>query len=122
MTIVNQLQRPAIMLERTLGMPAEGPKAIPINLDFTSETAYTFDYTSMQQRTFISMVQTVWVDNSLSAAVLTITIPSSQQTLKIPAGIQGYFTVICPNPVKISFGSTGGVVCQVTLLNFPVLA
>ena len=107
-------------LERTLGMPAEGPKAIPIPLDFSAFTDYAIDYSNQQKLGFLSMVQTVWVDNSLNAAVLNITIPATQQILKIPAGVQGYFTVLCPNPCKMSFNSTGGVKCQVTLLNFPI--
>jgi len=108
-------------LQRTLGMPVGGPKCVPINLDFSVSTTYNLDMSNVQSRGFFDMVQTVWVDNSLSDVILTITVPNTQQTLKIPAGIQGYFSVLAPNPVRMQFDSTGGVVCQVTLLNFPFL-
>ena len=118
---ISQLQNSSIALERTLGMPEGGPKCIPLTLDFSVSLQYTFDYSNMQQRNYMQMVQTIWVDNSLSAQPLNVFSPGVNQTLKVPAGVQGYFTLICPNPIKLSFASTGGVLCQVILLNFPVL-
>lgn len=109
------------IMQRTLGMPEEGPKCIPIPLDFSVATVYTLDYMNFQQLGRFSMLQTVYVDNSLNAAKLNITIPALNQVLKIPAGVQGYFPILCPNPIKLSFDSTGGVLCQVILLNFPIL-
>jgi hypothetical protein len=111
---------PATILERTLGMPVEGPRAIPIGLDFSATQSYALDYSNYQQRGFISMVQSVFVDNSLSASVLSILCPATNQTLKIPAGKQGYLPIVCPNPVKLTFSSSGGQFCYVALLNFPV--
>ena len=118
---LSQMNAPTIPLERTLGMPPEGPKCLPVSLDFSISLSYELDYSNMQSRAFLSMVQTLWVDNSLSAQPLDITSPQVGQVLKIPAGIQGYFTVICPNPIRLIFASTGGVLCVVILLNFPVL-
>jgi hypothetical protein len=103
-----------------MGMPAEGPRCIPLTLDFTLSLAYDLDYSNMQSRNFISMVQTIWVDNSLNAAVLEVTMVGTNQVIKVPAGIQRYYTVLQPNPIKMSFASTGAVVCQVILMNFPV--
>lgn len=111
---------PATILERTLGMPPEGPKCIPITLDFSAATSYALDYSNMQQRGFLAMLQTIWVDNSLSATVFSITIPATNQVIKVPAAVQDYFAVMCPNPIKISFASAGGVVVQIILVNFPV--
>ncbi len=122
MNIVQQAN-PPIGLERTLGMPNGGPKCLPLKLDWTAQTSYTLDYTNMQQRAFLDMCQTLWVDNYNSAQILTIFIPGSQQTLKIPAGAQGYFTCLCPNPIVMEFSvaATAAVVVQVTLMNFPVI-
>jgi len=120
MSLISQLGNSPVVLERTLGVPAEGPKCVPLSLDFTATTLYVLDYGNLQSRNFLSMCQTLWVDNSLSATVLTITIPGTAQVLKIPAGVQGYFTCLCPNPIYITFASTGAVICQVTLCNFPV--
>lgn len=120
MAFLSQLASSPVMLERTLGVPAEGPKCLPLTLDFAAATSYEIDYSNMQSRNFLSMCQTLWCDNSLSAVVLTIFIPGTAQTLKIPAGVQGYFTCLCPNPIHLIFSSAGAVVCQVTLCNFPV--
>ena len=119
---LSQLSNSPILLERTLGMPEGGPRCLPLRLDFAAALSYDLDYGAMQQRGFLSMVQTAWVDNSLSATILTITILGTNQVLKIPAGVQGYFPVLVPNPIKMSFASAGGVVCQVILLNFPILS
>jgi len=120
MSYLSQLAASPVILERTLGVPTEGPKCVPLNLNFAAATSFEIDYSNMQSRAFLGMCQTLWADNSLSATVLTIFIPGTAQTLKIPAGTQGYFTCLCPNPIHMIFSSTGGVVCQVTLCNFPV--
>lgn len=120
-SIINQQSKSSVLLERTLGMPEEGPKCIPIALDFASFDTYILDYSNMQQRAFFGLLQTLWVDNFGNGAVITITVPATQQRLVIPAGVQGYFTIVCPNPIKISINSTGGTVQQIILLNFPVL-
>lgn len=108
-------------IERTLGMPLEGPKCIPITLDFSVTTTYNLDYSNMTRRGFLSMLQTVYVDNFASDEILTITVPSVNQVMKIPAGVQGYFPILCPTPIKLQFQSDGGETCQVILLNFPIL-
>ncbi len=116
---INAPNLTCLQLQRDV-MPAEGPKAIPINLDFTATTEYDLDYSLQQAQSRFSCVQTIWVDNFGNSAILQIQIPSSQQTLQIPAGVQGYFTVIASNPIRMIFSSTGATRQQVTLLNFPV--
>jgi hypothetical protein len=111
----------AVSLQRTLGMPEGGPKALPIRLDFSASPSYTLDYSNQTSLGYLDMVQTIWCDNFGNGQILKITIPGSQQVLQIPAGIQGYFAVLCPNPIRMQFDSTGGTVQQVSLLNFPVL-
>lgn len=123
MANLSQTSIPAIEIQATLGMPAGGPKCLPIDLDFTATTDYSLDYQNMQQRGFLDMLQTLWVDNYPSSQLLTIYVPSTRQTLRIPAGAQGYFTVLSANPIRleISKAATEAVTCQVTLMNFPVI-
>lgn len=111
---------PATLLQRTLGMPDGGPKCVPIRLDFGAFQTYTLDYSNMQNLSYLDMVQTLWVDNYGNGSILTITVNASQQVLQIPAGAQGYFPVLCPNPIKLQFDSAGGTVQQVTLINCPI--
>jgi hypothetical protein len=119
-TLINQLGNSTTILERSLGMPEGGPRCLPLSLDFAASLAYTLDYGNMQQRNFMSMVQSAWIDNSLNAAVLTITVPGSNQVIKFPAGKQGYIPLLVPNPIKLEIASTGGVLVDVILLNFPI--
>ena len=111
-----------INLERTLGIPPGGPKAVPLpTMDFSANTQYNLDLSTMTQRTFIDMIQTVWVDNSQNPNEFRITCPASQQTLRCPASTQGYYTILCPNPAKLQFtnAANNGTV-SVILINCPV--
>lgn len=113
-------RNPSIPLERTMGIPAGGPAGVPITLDFAATAAIDLDYSNMQQRNWLRMVQTIWVDNAASAVGFIITVQGSGQVIRVPALSQAYVSVVAPNPVKLTFGSTGGVVLQVILLNYPV--
>lgn len=108
------------ILERTLGMPPEGPKCIPFVMDFGAYDTYMLDYSNMGQRGFFSMLQTVWVDNSESGDVFKIIVPATGQVIKVPAGVQDYFAVMVPNPIKVNFVCASGITQRVLLINFPV--
>lgn len=102
-------------------VPSEGPKAIPVNLDYTGGSAsplvYTLDLQNFQSLGNLQMVQTLYVDCSASSNDLTMTM-SSGQVIVAKAGTQGYYAVLCPNPVKIAFSSaTSSVVIPVFLIN-----
>ena len=98
----------------------EGPRSIPLLLDFTQTTDYEVNLQNQQARAFISMVQAVFVDNSANASPLTVTMPDSGQSIIVAPGHQGYYNVICPNPARISFSTTGDISLAVFLLNYPV--
>lgn len=110
-----------VQLERTLGMPSEGPKCIPITLDFTAQNTYVLDYSNQQARGYIAMIQTIFCDTSTSAVNLVVTSNGSRQVLKIKAGTQGYYPILVPNPINLSFSCPGGPSdVRIQLLNFPV--
>lgn len=104
-------------------VPDEGPKALPLLLDFSGTvTEYDLDLTNQQQQGYITMIQTIYIDLSRSgAADLTITINGSQQVIKAKAGTQGYYSVLVPNPPKLTFASSASsAVVPVYLINVPV--
>jgi hypothetical protein len=110
-----------VALERTLGMPPEGPKCIPITLDFTIQDSYTLDLSPLNWAAKLSMIQTVFVDSSTSAVDVVVTVPASQQILKIKSGTQGYYPILVPNPIKLLVKCPGGPVdVRLELLNFPI--
>ncbi len=98
-------------------VPCEGPRAVPLNLDFTLFDSYVLDYASMQDRGFLSMVQALYIDNSANTAALTVLIGGSLQTIKAAPGSQGYYSVLAPNPIKMTFTSVGGGAVYVALVN-----
>jgi hypothetical protein len=103
-------------------VPPEGPKALPLVLDFTSVASILVDLTITTAQGKISTVQMIWADNSTNAALLTIAVsPGTQQTIKVPPGAQGWFPVMATNRPKLTFSTTAGAgQITVILLNVPV--
>jgi hypothetical protein len=101
-------------------VPAEGPKTVPLQLDFRSNTSAIVDFTlaSMQQQ--ITSIQSVWVDNFANTADLTITVDNTQQVIHVPARSQGSFPVIAARAPKITVATTGAVVVPMQFLNVPI--
>lgn len=103
-------------------VPDEGPKAIPLLLDFSGSVGnYTLDFLVQQQQGFFSMLQTIYVDNSQGTNDVTITLNISNQKIVAKAGTQGYYSVLCPNPIRLTFSSAiNGVIVPVFLINVPI--
>lgn len=101
-------------------VPDEGPKTVPLFLDFAANADYTLDMSLFQERDFMQLVQTIYVDCSKSASDITITIGQSNQIIIAKAGSQGYYPVLVPNFTRIDFASAGGVMIPVYLINVPI--
>lgn len=97
-----------------------GPKAVPVRVDLTVNTAFTLDLATLNAFNTIDFVQTLFVDNSLNPAATYIYNGVSQQTLVVPAMAQAYLPFLCPNPGRFTVTSAGGVVVPIEMLNFPV--
>jgi hypothetical protein len=104
----------------TAQLPLEGPKTVPLVLDFTQQASYTVDLQNLQGRNFLSSVQAVYVDNSNNAAGLTLTFDGTQQAVICKGRTQGYYTVLATNPVRFTAASAGAVIVRLYLLNVPV--
>lgn len=89
-------------------VPQEGPKAIPVLLDFTQANNYDLDLQLIGQQGRISMVQTLFVDMSASDIAMTVSVNGSLQQIVCKGRTQGYYQVLCPTPVKLSFSCAGG--------------
>jgi hypothetical protein len=104
-------------------VPDEGPKAIPLYLNFANAAEFDLDMTLMMQYGFISMIQCLYIDNSAGTDPLTITVGVGTINQKIVAkpATQGYYAVLCPNPPKLSFVNASGTdLITVFLINAPV--
>lgn len=108
-----------------LHVPCEGPRAIPLSLDFTLTAEYDLNLQNVQARNFVSEIQAIYVDNSANLATLNINAPNTGQVIAILPGEQGYVNILTPNPVIMSFTCTGTTLAlagkaKVYLLNYPV--
>lgn len=102
----------------TGGVPAEGPKVIPLALDFSVQGSFEFDIQMQLSLAQISCIQSIYVDNYDSAAPLVIELPSTQQRIVVPAGNQGFWPVLADLNGTIIFSSADTIPCRVHLMNF----
>lgn len=99
-------------------IPQSGPKALPIDYDFSVATSYTQNLFSAQGQGWIEFVQSLYIDNSANGQPITIDIAQTRQHLSVPAGFCAYLPVLAPNPPNMTFTTTGGVAIRVHFLNF----
>lgn len=100
--------------------PMQGPKALPVTLDFTATQIITFDLLLEETQGVIQYVQSIWVDNADNASPLTLTFAQTNQRIVVPANAQGAWPVIAPDQTQVKAQSVGGVICSVILLNVPL--
>ncbi len=105
-------------------IPREGPKSIPVALDFSAQGAYDVDLQIQMATAKIQLIQTVFVDNRSGTTPLTISVNQSREVLSIPPRSQGYLPILAPSPFRalISCADTSNSNALVYFCNFPVPA
>jgi hypothetical protein len=103
-------------------VPQDGPKGIPILLDFSGAvTEYDLDMTIPQQQNRISQVQTVYIDASGSTAGMTVICKGTNQNITVKGHTQGYYPVAVPNEPRFIFlGTASDAIIQIILFNAPI--
>lgn len=120
-TGIDATQLSSLALLDIAKIPKEGPKAIPLVLDFTASDSYLLDYGNQQRLNKITMVQTVFIDASLSDVPVSVSVQGLNQVITAKGRTQGYYPVCCPNPLKLVFTCiTGPAGVIIILLNYPV--
>lgn len=107
---INQEQIQIFPIKNQLVSSQKGPLAAFILMDFTSTPEYDLDMQQVQATAQFDLCQTVYIDASLAGADFSVFIPGSQQFITAKAGTQGYYNVVCPNPIKMQFTCAGGQV------------
>ena len=118
--IVDQQQIQMIPTQNQLLVSGKGPLCARLTMDFTQTSEYILDLQNVQALHQFDLCQTIFVDNSSGGAPITISIPSSGQKVVVKNGDQGYYNVICPNPIKMIFDCAGGQIVTVFLLNIAI--
>ena len=88
--------------------PEEGTRSIRIPLDFSKTGVYTLDLTTVQDKGYFSMLQTIFVDASAATGSTSILDQGSQQTIIAGKNTQGYYPLLAPNPVQLTFSNASG--------------
>lgn len=101
-------------------VPKEGPKAIPLRLDFTAVETILVDLTQQQQAAKISFLQGAFIDNSQNLSSFSIRAGQSQQTITIPPQSQAFVPLLLPNPPQFLCSSLGSAIVTIVVLNIPM--
>ena len=103
-------------------VPPEGPKSVAVTLDFSASVSYTIDFTIAYMNKTMTVVQTLWLDNSLNPDTVSVTVPSTGHSFAVPANSVGAFPIVAAIRPKIILASSGGVVVKCLFLNVPLPA
>lgn len=106
-------------------IPEEGPIAVPVPINFATSTDFDLDISQQVNQGRISLVQSMFVDNSANNNPINIGVgqsPSSAalQTIVVPSQSQGYFQIFSPNPARFHFNSQATGSILVILSNSPI--
>jgi hypothetical protein len=101
-------------------VPKEGPKAIPLVLDFTAVQTIQVDLTQQQQSARISFLQGAFIDNSQNMSPLSIQSGQSQQVVTIPPQSQAFMPLLLPNPPIFNAATLGSAKVTIIVLNVPM--
>jgi hypothetical protein len=118
--VINQ-QTVQVSLPQNQQVPNEGPKAIPLLLNFAAAASFDLDLTLTQEQGYISMIQTLFIDMSEASDPLIVTVNGTNQKIMAAIGTQGYYSVLCPNPPRFTFANASGSdVIPLFLINAPI--
>jgi len=102
-------------------IPKGGPKTVPVNIDFTGIDTHEVDLSQLVEQSRIEYVQCVFVDNSDNPNDLEMQMDLTGQRIIAPSGSQGYYSILQPNPPKLTFTTTAGAFnVHLQFLNVPV--
>jgi hypothetical protein len=107
---------------RNTKLPDEGPRTIPVTVDFSKGQTQSIDLQQLIVQSKISMVQSMYVDNSANNAAVTFVISGTGQTLVVPATSEAYLPILAPSPAVITVSSDSSEAIGVFINNFPVPA
>lgn len=116
-----QVQRIPTQNQRVQGK--DGPIVCRVNLNFdpTAGAAhFDLDLQNPQGAGLIDFVQTIFIDNSKGGDTVSVTFKASGQVIVAKAFSQGWYNVICTNPIQVGFDSNGGALCTIFMTNAAV--
>jgi len=101
-------------------VPKEGPKVLPVRVDFSVENSYRLDLTQQTQLAIVAFIQCVFVDNASNPEPLYLQTETSLQRVVIPARSQAFVPLLAVKPPVVLLESAGGVAISLHFLNVPM--
>jgi len=103
-------------------VPKEGPKCIPLQVNFSQGNSQRVDLTTQQQQGKISFFQSIFVDNSQNSVAIQIENPTAQCTLIVPPSSQGILPLFLGNPPYLNVTTSTDLIIPIFLFNVPLPA
>ena len=99
-----------------------GPRILPEFIDLQTDSGVEVDLSPLIQNGNLDFIANAWVDNSLNAQELFISVTGSKQLLTIPANTQGYYPLLSPNDPKfrIYCATSPGLIIPIIFSNIPL--
>lgn len=102
-------------------IPKEGPRCVPFVVPFAQAPGpYVIDLQQMVALKRMTVVQSLFVDNSAASTPVTIAVAGSNQEIVCPEGCQGYFPVLTPLTPRFTISSSGSANVNLIFANVPV--
>lgn len=108
--IIDTKQLKTLMIQNQM-IPKEGPLAVSLLLDFsfaTGLTQYTLDFSQYQWLAKLSIIQSVYIDNSTNGVPLVLQDVNTGYTIVANPHTQGWYQILSPVPTKVQFNCSGG--------------
>jgi hypothetical protein len=105
-------------------IPPEGPKIVNIPLDFTTTGSngqpIGVDFTVATLRGAMTVVQTLWADNTANSAPLVVNVSGTGQQITIPPGIEGTFPIFAASKPTLTFNTSTSIIIPCIIANMPM--
>jgi hypothetical protein len=99
-------------------VPKSGAHAVSVAYNFTTQASFNTDLTSLAQQGKLTNVQTVYVDNTSNNEPVIVLSIVTNQSISVPAGVQGYYTMLVSSAMQFTVSSTGnGTTVQVQYID-----
>jgi hypothetical protein len=107
-----------------IAIPPKGPKAVPIDIDFSVQTSIDISGELATAQGHIDYVQGFYYDNGNNADPITFTVQGTNQVIKVPGYSQGYVPALFLDPPFMTVATTAAADkrVRITLYNVPIQA
>src|ERR1044072_5286380 len=102
-------------------VPKEGPKVVPVILDFSGIDTIELDGNQIVTMGGIDYIQTIYIDNSENTESVSIRSNITNQVITCPPHSQGNFNVFTPNMPKFYISTDGALEISIFFCNFPLI-